>query len=177
MKTSEFLNVLNKMTKVKTLYVKGCFGANLKKPQNKLRYTINNPFNKQKSRTDKINAITEDCFGFDCVCMIKSARWGFDFDPSKTYGGAKYCSNGVPDFGTETVHKYLDNFFDCKNSTPSIGDVVYMEGHVGVYVGQYFGDKVPQVIECTPKWKDGVQFSNYENRGWKKHGKLIFLEI
>lgn len=176
MKVSEFLTVLYGMTQAKTLYVKGCFGADLKKPQNKLRYTINNDFNKQISRVNKINAINETTYGFDCVCMIKSALWGFCFESDKTYGGAKYCSNGVPDFGTETVHKYVDCFYDCKKSHPSVGDILWMEGHVGIYVGTYFGDKVEQVIECTPKWKDGVQFSNYANRGWKKHGKLIFLE-
>ena len=46
----------------------------------------------------------------------------------------------------------------------------------------YIGNGI--VVECSPKWKDGVQFSNlgnlpqYKNgnyRLWSKHGKLPFV--
>ena len=54
-----------------------------------------------------------------------------------------------------------------------------MKGHVGVYIGNGI------VVECTPKWKNCVQFTNlgnlsqYKNgnyRLWSKHGKLPFID-
>ena len=84
----------------KTLYVMGCFGAPLT-TANKKRYTTNHSYNKAAARLKMINAASEDTFGFDCVCLIKGILWGWCGDKSKTYGGAKYASNGVPDIGAD----------------------------------------------------------------------------
>lgn len=86
----------------KTLYVMGCFGAPMT-AANKTRYTQNHSYNKQAARTAMIKAASADTFGFDCVCLIKGILWGWTGDKSKTYGGAVYASNGVPDIGADTL--------------------------------------------------------------------------
>jgi nucleoid-associated protein YgaU len=122
-----------------------------------------------------INAATADTFGFDCVCLIKGVLWGWNGDTTKTYGGAKYASNGVPDIGADSMIKV------CKNvstdfSHIEVGEAVWMEGHIGVYVGDGLA------VECTPKWKNKVQItacnrsvSGYNRRNWTKHGKLPYV--
>ena len=159
----------------KTLYVKGCFGAPLN-DSNKKRYTTNTVYNATPARKKKIMAASADTFGFDCVCLIKGILWGWDGDANKTYGGANYKSNGVPDFGANAILKYCtDVSTDFDNI--EVGEACWMQGHVGVYVGNGLS------VECTPKWSDDVQItacnrnvSGYNRRNWTKHGKLQWIE-
>lgn len=158
----------------KTLYVNGCFGAPMT-DKNKKRYTQNTDYNKQPARTAKINAASADTFGFDCVCFIKGLLWGWCGDKNHVYGGATYKSNGVPDIGADSMIKV------CKDvstdfSKIAVGEAVWMEGHIGIYVGNGLA------VECTPKWSDKVQItacnqsiSGYNRRNWTKHGKLPYI--
>ena len=160
----------------KTLYVLGCIGAPLN-ASNKTRYCNNLSYNRQTERTVKIKAASADTFGMDCVCMIKTLLWGWAGDKSKTYGGAVYCSNNVPDINADqmiAVCKDVSTDF----SNIQVGEVVWMSGHIGVYIGDGLA------VECTPKWKDGVQItavhnigkkSGYNGRAWTKHGKLPYV--
>lgn len=177
MKSSELVNKAKEIaTKFKTLYVMGCFGAPMT-PSNKKRYTANHKYNKQLVRTQMINNATSDTFGFDCVNLIKGILWGWKGDKSKTYGGASYCYNDVPDIGADTMITYCkDVSTDFSDIVP--GEFVWMKGHCGIYIG----DK--QVIESTPKWDNCVQISNVANLGntagksrkWTKHGKLPWVD-
>lgn len=161
--------------KYRTLYVKGCFGAPLN-ATNKARYTANNTYN--AGRADIINAVSEDTFGFDCVCLVKGILWGWDGDTSATYGGATYASNGVPDIGTEVIiGKCSDVSTDFTDI--EIGELLWKSGHVGVYIGEGLG------VECTPSWDNDVQITavdnigaidGYHSRTWTKHGKLPYVE-
>lgn len=158
----------------KTLYVHGCFGAPMT-ASNKKRYTQNTDYNRQAARTAKINAASADTFGFDCVCLIKGVLWGWNGDKNKVYGGAVYKSNDVPDIGADSMIKV------CKDvstdfSKIEVGEAVWMEGHIGVYVGNGLA------VEFTPKWEDKVQItacnqsvSGYNRRNWTKHGKLPYV--
>lgn len=160
----------------KTLYVLGCFGAPMN-ASNKKRYTNNLAYNRGADRTAKINAASADTFGFDCVCFIKGLLWGWVGDPGQEYGGAKYQSNGVPDINANSMIKV------CKDvstdfSNIQVGEVVWIEGHIGVYIGNGLA------AECTHRWKDGVQItavhnigtkSGYNGRTWTKHGKLPYV--
>ena len=160
----------------KTLYVLGCFGAPLN-AKNKDRYCKNQAYNKQASRTKKIQGASSDTFGFDCVCLIKGLLWGWNGDTSKTYGGASYAANDVPDIGADQmIKKCKDVSTDFTDILP--GEAVWIAGHIGVYIGDGLA------IECTPKWKDGVQItavhnigtkSGYNGRKWTKHGKLPYV--
>lgn len=158
----------------KTLYVMGCFGAPMNE-KNKARYCSNHTYNKAADRQAMIKAATADTFGFDCVCLIKGLLWGWCGDAGKTYGGAVYKDNGVPDIGADsmiTVCKDVSTDF----SSIEIGEAVWMKGHIGIYVGDGLA------VECTPKWKNCVQItacncskSGYDRRNWTKHGKLPYV--
>lgn len=155
----------------------GCFGAPLT-DANKKRYVYNHTYNKQIARTKMINSATSDTFGFDCVNLIKGILWGWNGDKSKTYGGATYCTNGVPDVNANTLIKMCKDL--SKDFTTIVeGELVWIEGHVGVYIGK------GKVVECSPKWENGVQISYLgnikeyakgNNRTWLLHGKLPFVD-
>ena len=160
----------------KTLYVMCCFGAPMNST-NKARYTSNHPFNAQTSRKNKINEASYDTFGFDCVCFIKGLLWGWNDNVNWIYGGAVYKSNWVDD---DTFYGMLAQCVGVSSNFSNIvpGEMVYMPGHVGIYIGEGLA------VECTPIWKDGVQITavgnignkiGYNTRTWQKHGKLRFI--
>lgn len=165
---------LNVAKNYKTLYVMGCFGAPMT-AANKKRYTKNNPYNTAADRVRMINAASADTFGFDCVCLIKGLLWGWSGDGSKSYGGAGYAVNGVPDIGADTM------ITKCSGVTTDfskieVGEAVWCKGHIGIYIGGGLA------VECTPKWKNCVQVtacncdkSGYNRRNWTKHGKLPYV--
>lgn len=178
MKASEFVKKLEDIAKNhKTLYVMGCFGAPMTKA-NKTRYINHNTYNQQAARVKCINVATNDTFGFDCVNLIKGVLWGWNGDKKKTYGGAKYNVNGVPDTNADGMIKL------CKNvstdfSKIEVGEAVWCSGHIGVYIGDGLA------IECTPAWKNKVQITavkniatktGYNARKWTKHGKLPWID-
>ena len=160
--------------KYKTLYVMGCFGAPMN-AANKKRYCSNHTYNKAADRQAMINAASADTFGFDCVCLIKGLLWGWCGDATKTYGGAGYAVNGVPDIGADSmigVCKDVSTDF----SKIEVGEAVWCKGHIGIYIGGGLA------VECTPAWKNCVQItacnctkSGYSRRNWTKHGKLPYV--
>ncbi len=128
------------------------------------------------------NAIKDKGFLFDCVGLIKGVLWGWDGDLSRTYGGAGYACNGVPDYDAKKmIDCCRDVSTDFSNIVPA--EAVWMDGHIGVYVGSGV------VVEATPKWRGGVQRSTLANtagtktrpgtagaRTWTKHGKLPWVD-
>lgn len=175
MKASEFVKKLkNIANNHKTLYVMGCFGAPLTEA-NKKRYIDHHSYNQSAARMKHINSASADTFGFDCVCLIKAVLWGWDGSKNKTYGGAKYAANGVPDLSADGM------FAKCTEVSTNfdniaIGEAVWTNGHIGVYVGDGL------TVECTPAWKNKVQITacnraidGYNTRKWKKHGKLPYI--
>ena len=127
------------------------------------------------------NAIKDKGFLFDCVGLIKGILWGWSGDMGRTYGGAGYACNGVPDYDAK---KMIDCCREVSTDFSTIvpAEAVWMDGHIGVYVGGGV------VVECTPKWRGGVQWSTCANvspalvpgtagsRTWTKHGKLPWVE-
>ena len=178
MKYTDFVNkAINIANNYKTLYVMGCFGAPMT-DANKSRYANNHEYNKQTTRTQKIQNASSDTFGFDCVCLIKGILWGWSGDKSKTYGGAEYASNGVPDVGADAIMNHCSNV-STDFKTIQEGEIVHMTGHVGIYIGNGL------VVECTPIWEDGVQItacgnigskSGHNTRTWTNHGKLKYID-
>lgn len=128
------------------------------------------------------NAIKGRGYLFDCVGLIKGILWGWTGDLSRTYGGAGYACNGVPDYDAkQMINHCLEVSTDFRTIVP--GEAVWMDGHIGVYVG----DGV--VVESTPRWQGGVQRSTLANtagaqklpgtagsRTWTKHGKLPWVD-
>lgn len=163
----------------KTLYVYACFGAPLNNT-NKQRYTNNCDYNRQASRSSKIWNASSDTFGFDCVNLIKGVLWGWNGNLNHIYGGAVYGSNGCPD--TNANGMFWDYCHDQSSDFSNIipGEFVWMEGHIGVYIGDGY------VVECTPIWNDGVQITylgnwggsraGYSTRTWTSHGKSNLID-
>lgn len=177
MTNKQLVDQLKKAVNSKTLYVMGCFGAPMN-AHNKARWIREQSYNRRADRQPKINAASTDTFGFDCVCLVKAILWGWNADPTKSYGGVTYQSNGVPD---TTINGLLNNYCTEQSTDFSkieVGEFLTMDGHCGVYIGN------GQAIECTPSWNDGVQITEVWNikktssvgRTWISHGKLKAVE-
>lgn len=131
-------------------------------------------------------------FSFDCNGLIKSILWGWN--GSKTYlGGATYNSNGVPDLACgyfvdgvevgDSQYVYDTKEIDYSNiSEIETGEILYMPGHVGVYVGN--GMVVESTLNRTAaKQGSGVQLLRLANTNYMEtsnvfthHSKLVFLD-
>ena len=160
----------------KTLYIMGCFGAPMT-VKNKQRYTTNLAYNKNEPRYSMILNASEDTFGFDCVCLVKGVLWGWNGQLDSSYGGAVYASNGVPDLSTEAMIQFCRDV-STNFSNIEVGELLWMQGHVGVYAGDGF------VVECSPAWENKVQITGITGkttrtthlRTWTKHGKLPWIQ-
>lgn len=174
MKLKEFLLMLNKALNSKTLYVMGGWGYPLN-TANKDR-SQKNDWNTTPDRKSMIYQATGSTFAFDCVNLIKGILWGWSGSTSAKNGGAKYASNGVPDYSADGFIKLCSPTTDFSKIKP--GWAVWMPGHIGVYIGD------GKVIECTPKWKNCVQVSYLANLGykngnyrlWNKCGAIPFVD-
>lgn len=162
--------------KTKTIYALGSFGWPMN-DSNKNRTIAAYAYNRQPERQRKIEAAAQDAFAFDCVGLIKGLLWGWNGNTGKTYGGAVYVSNGVPD---KNANQMIGLCGDVSEDFAKIqtGEAVWLKGHIGVYIGSGL------VVECTPKWDDGVQITALYNMGkkdgfhgrfWTSHGKLPWL--
>lgn len=167
MKVNEFIKKLNEADACATRYATGGIGQKLTKA-NRDRLIAQYP--KNASRDLPVDA---NCFAFDCIGLIKSILWGW-----KSY---KYGSNGVPDTDETTFFNKYCTEQTTDFSKAENGWAVWTKGHIGVLVDK---DK-HLVIECTPKWYNGVQttgISNlggatgHNNREWTKCGKISFVE-
>lgn len=179
MKSSAFVaKAIDIAKNFKTLYVMGCFGAPLN-ATNKKRYCQNHSYNKAAKRTAMIKAASSGTFGFDCVCLIKAILWGWSGDENKTYGGAKYASNGVPDISADTMITKCSGVKTTDWADMVPGEALWTNGHIGIYIGDGLA------VESSPAWKNSVQITavknigakaGYNARTWKKHGRLPYLD-
>lgn len=98
----------------------------------------------------------------DCSGLIKGTLWGYPYN-------GKY-GNIYPDVNANSI---MSNY--CYNQSSdfskiSKGEFVWMNGHIGVYIGN------GKVCECSPKWENGIQITNLNARNWKKHGFSKWLD-
>ena len=113
-------------------------------------------------------------FAFDCSGLIKSDLWGWK-GANRPNGGAVFYAHGMPDVNANTmIGMCRDVSSDFSNI--KLGELVWLEGHVGLYVGDGLA------VESTPQWKNGVQLTacncdreGYPRRDWTKHGKFPFI--
>lgn len=164
----------------KTLYVMGCFGAPLT-GGNVARYCANHSYNRRAERTAMIRAAgnqSPPVYGFDCVGLIKGILWGWCGNPAKTYGGAGYTSNNVPDIDANQMIRVCNRVSaDFRAIVP--GAAVWMQDHIGIYVGDGLA------VECSPKWETKVQITavanigtvpGYNSRTWTQWGLLPYVD-
>lgn len=163
-----------------TVYMKGVFGAPLTPALIKSK-TAQYPDWYTAARVaefSKLAAREDPTFGFDCVCLLKALLWGWKGDPKQVYGGAVYGSNGVPDLTVEgLVGVCSASSKDFSEIEP--GELLYLPGHVGLYLGNGLA------VECTPVWEGGVQITGvtnvgytggYHGRKWSLHCRLPYVE-
>lgn len=174
--TQRLIDIVNNY---KTLYIMGCFGAPITSG-NVERYCNNYAYNRQTRRTNMIKAAADQkppVFGFDCVCLIKGVLWGWNGNAAKTYGGAVYNSNGVPDSGANTMFKKCEGISEDFSSL-MLGEMLWLQDHCGIYAGNGLA------VECSPAFENRVQItavgnlgkkSGYNTRTWKKHGRLPYI--
>jgi hypothetical protein len=96
----------------------------------------------------------------DCVGLIKGFFW--------TSNGAtanKYKANNCPDTSANGMINLCDETWAIDKMPDEPGLVVWMSGHIGVYVGN------GEVIEARG-YKYGVVKTKLKGRGWKKAGRL-----
>lgn len=159
-----------------TIYIKGGFGAPITEELLSQMARLYPDWYTEKRLGNLRNHIGKGTFGFDCVCFLKGILWGWCGDAGQVRGGAVYQSNGVPDFSVSGMQDLvLDLSYDF--GTIEVGEVVFLPGHVGIYVGDGL------CAECTTAWGGGVLLSacnlpkeGYPLRRWTWHGKLRYLE-
>lgn len=100
----------------------------------------------------------------DCSGLIKGILWGY---PGKT---GKYLSNGVPDINANTMISRYCQDVSTDFSVIIPGELVWMSGHIGVYIGD------GNVIESSPRWENGIQITRLSQRTWIKHGKFRYID-
>ena len=160
-KAQDFINKADELTKKKTVYLWGGWG-------NKLTNALIDSKARQyrsvyyPSKVARLKALVPKGYlGIDCSGLLKMIHWG--------YPNHKYNNGGMPD---TNANSYINMCKDVSTNFDSIvpGEAVWMSGHIGLYAGVY--DGVKWVIESTPSWKDGVQWTKLSARKWLKHGKM-----
>ena len=107
--------------------------------------------------------------------LIKNDLWDWKGQGHRN-GGDAYGATCVPDdMGANTMIGMCRNV-SSDFSKIQVGELVWIEGHVGLYVGDGLA------VESTPLWKNGVQLTackcdreGYPRRDWTKHGKFPFI--
>ena len=99
----------------------------------------------------------------DCSGLIKGILWGY---PENGHVG----NHGVPDINANTMIKYYCTNVSSDFSKIEKGELVWLDGHIGIYVGNH------QVCECSPRLENGIQITTLSQRKWKKHGKFKYID-
>lgn len=175
----EFTNkLLDIATNYKTIYANGMFGQPITESiiTQKAKQLPN--WYTSKRQQELRNLVGLDYFGFDCICLIKGVLWGWNGNINNVNGGAVYESNGVPDVTEYGMLQLCTNISEDFNKI-EIGEYLWTEGHCGIYIGEGLA------VECTTRWDNCVQItavaniamqSGYNERVWKKHGLIPYVE-
>ena len=156
----------------KTSYMLGAFGFNATESN------IQRLLNQYPENYNWVAKARQADWLFDCSSLIKAIIWGWNGDSGQTYGGVKYCSNGLNDVNSEGL-KAMCSEVNNNFSNIKIGELLFAPGHVGIYVGN------GMAVEATPSWNGGVQISAVTNIGsvaglpsrtWQCYGKFKLID-
>ena len=110
------------------------------------------------------NYVGKDYYGFDCSGLIKHYFMG---------GFSRFIYNSKIDWNTKMMFEKAALKGSIENLPDIPGVIVYMEGHVGIYIGNGY------VIESTPAFRigGGVQKTLLHTRGWTDWFQHILFEV
>ncbi len=180
----ELVNKALEIEKQKTVYAWGTFGWPLTREKvDRVAKQYPNFYNASR-KANLYGLVGSNTYMFDCVGLIKGILWGWDGNKSKTYGGATYNSNSVPDVDANVMLAYCDGGGSSDWSKIEAGECVWLPGHIGIYVGN------GKVVEATTGWNNKVQLTYVGNRiqgtptppagakvrTWSKHGKIPYVD-
>lgn len=179
MKANDLAAALYEIAKTKkTVYAWGMFGSVITKStiEGKAKqYPSWYTENRLQSVFSPLYGSNPPVWGFDCIGLIKGVLWGWQGVTDKSYGGAVYASNSVPDLSADAMISKCSNV-STDFSNIAVGEYLWMKGHCGIYVGNGLA------VESSPKWSNGVQITacncskqGYNTRYWTKHGKLPYI--
>lgn len=149
------------MSKTKTAYMWG--GIMQPITANLIKIKANQyPKHYTPSRKRYLSSLIGLGYGCDCVGLIKSYWFGGINSP---YYDIKKDVNTTGLYNLAPIKGKINNM-------PEIpGLIVYMSGHVGVYIGN------GKVVECTQgRYGDGVVETNLKGRGWTHWLKCPYIE-
>ena len=151
------------------------------------KYQNKYPYNLGYYHTDK-----DGYWSWDCWNLVKSIIWGWKEERKAGYYTPYNASTGLGDW---TGAKILSCCSDVSTDFSNIPVGAFLlspdAGHASVYIGEkIINSKCYNVVECTSKWKGGVQLSYVSNKGkrynykdgsvasvgWGKHGKLPWID-
>lgn len=152
MKTNRGLvEYANKWMNLKTVYMWGSFGQLVSDKfitQKSTQYPYPKySFYSPKKITHLKSFIGKDVYAYDCVGLIKGYLWDGGYDSSQ-------------DKSANVLYQAAKVKGNIKTMPDTPGLLVWMEGHIGVYIGN------GEVIEATPILKDGVQRTKLNYRAW-----------
>ena len=114
------------------------------------------------ARVSYLNKLIGKSYMCDCVGLIKSYYFGGFTSPY--YDGSK-------DISTKGFYDRAPERGNIDTIPEIPGLITYMDGHVGVYVGD------GKVIECTlGAYGDGVVKTNLQGRGWTHWLKSPYID-
>lgn len=141
---------------------------------------IGSPANDRNRARYNVPKAPDGSFIFDCSGYVyKAIPLGWNGDKNRVYGGAD-PAKCMALYNCNDILKVCSGVSsDFSNIVP--GEVLYMKGHVGYYIGDGLA------LECTTyKNVNRVIISNVTNvckinghpypRKWLKHGKMPFLK-
>lgn len=146
-----------------TTYATGTFGSSLNIARNLTRITKDpDSWNGQHKEQIYADAAKGDCFAFDCIGLVQGAGWwGWNAEPSKTYGGAKY-EDGMPDV---SVHAFFRDYCNDRVKISSVEEVPILTfcglndwSHIAVSVGGNL------VIEATRYGTHNVRLARIKGK-------------
>lgn len=163
MNVYRFIEILERADAKETVYASGGIGQRLS-DANKKALLRRYPSNEWRKGFKEADGRT---FAFDCCGLVKAILWGWT-GSGASFGGTVYESNGVPDVNEDgLINRCLKVSQDITTVEP--GELLWMKGHCGVYVGNGI------VIESTPAEEGGVQKISLSFRAWIKHGRLPWV--
>lgn len=151
MKAADFAAACKRTaTNYKTAYMLGTFGWPATAANISRAIKSNGTNAVRPAWQSKAYGIQDKGFLFDCVGLIKGILWGWNGSLTATYGGGKYASNGVPDVSDSGMIGVCSGVSaDFRNI--QVGEVVWLPGHIGVYIGDGLAVDALRVLQAAAK--------------------------